>query len=102
MVTVLLAAAGIATSGLKMPERIRTDPYVGPRGRNNQRFDPLQHRRARHGSPVRVNVPHARVADAPDAGYDRDVDVVKLRNLCRRDRIERRRLRETPANPALR
>ena len=39
MVAVLLAAAGIARGGLDMAFRIRADPHVGPRRRNDQRID---------------------------------------------------------------
>jgi hypothetical protein len=39
VVEILLAAGGVDTGGLKVAERIGTDPYVAPRRRNRQGAD---------------------------------------------------------------
>ena len=53
VVPVLLAALGVAAGGLQVPAIVRTDPDVGPRGRDGQPADPLERRGIVDRAPAR-------------------------------------------------
>ena len=59
VVAVLLAPACVATGRLQVPVRPRADPDVRPRGRDDDRADPLEDVRVADGCAVRVAVREA-------------------------------------------
>jgi len=69
MVSVLFSAARVASGRLQVPVRMRTDPHVGPRGRDDEGEDAAEHGGVAKGPTGRGHVAEpAPDPDAPDAG----------------------------------
>jgi hypothetical protein len=98
MVAILLAAAGSATGGLKMPVGRRADPDLGPRGRNGEGTDAGKLSLAAQRLAIRTDVTEGLAApDALDAG-SRPVDVAESRLRCRFTGIGRKHTDVTLSN----
>src|SRR5262249_18478836 len=94
--------AGIASGRLQMPVRVRADPDAGPRRRDRQRADPVEHRAFVNRPPARIDIADAPLAaDATDPRRPQIVDVAEARHPRPRDRIEWRLRRAAPPAAAL-
>src|SRR5262245_40974374 len=81
VITILFAAARVATGRLQMTARIRADPHIGPRRRDHQRTNSFAFGRIRNRPAAWIHVPKSIVTtDAANPGRSRVVDVPEPRD----------------------
>src|SRR5215470_3874603 len=81
VITILFAAARVATGRLQVASRISADPDIGPGRRDHQRSNSFALGRIRNRPAVWIHVPKSVVTtDAANPGCSRVVDVAEPRN----------------------